>query len=264
MTYLEEIFAAPKQTKHPVPRWAGRGERVGERQGVARMADDIAAVPLGRRRANLNQRLARVQPSGNGSTALKVHRPFRIPEVMLGVLLVAGCALAAVLWNQSNNATSTIVVAARHITRGTAITAEDLRGAEMAGATTAMIGGTEANVLLGQVALVDIEPTAPFTRSLLAATAPLAAEEALTSMALAPGQLPPDLAPSDHVRIVVTAVADATGATATELLVDEATVWSVTTAPDGVATIVTVRGPISLSSQIAAAAKVQLARVEGR
>ena len=228
------------------------------------MADDIAAVPLRRSTANRNPRRARVQPSPNGSSALKSHRPFRLPEVMLGVLLVAGCALAAVLWNQSNSATNTIVVAARQISRGTAIAADDLRGAEMAGATTAMIGGADANLLLGQVALVDIEPNAPFMQSLLSSAAPLAADEALTSMALAPGQLPPDLAPNDHVRIVVTAVADATGAAATQMLVDEATVWSVITAPDGVASIVTVRGPISLSSEVAAAAKVQLARVNGR
>lgn len=180
------------------------------------------------------------------------------------MLLVAGCALAAVLWNQSNTATSTIVVAARPIARGTALNAEDLRGAEMSGATSVMVGGADARVLIGQVALVDIEASAPLMRSVLTASLPLAANEALTSMALAPGQLPPDLAPNDHVRIVVTAVPDAAGVVTTQLLDDAATVWSVTDAHDGMNTIVTVRGPISLSSAVAAAAKVQLARVEGR
>ena len=77
------------------------------------MADDIAAVPLRRSTANLNPRRARVQPSSTGATALRAHRPYRFPEIVVGVLLVAGCALAAVLWNQSHNATNTIVVAAR-------------------------------------------------------------------------------------------------------------------------------------------------------
>ena len=127
-----------------------------------------------------------------------------------------------------------------------------------------MIGGADARVLVGQVALIDIEPFAPLTQSVLTSALPLAADEALTSMALAPGQLPPDLAPNDHIRIVVTAVPDVNGIATTQLLDDAATVWSVADAPDGMSTIVTVRGPISLSSAVAAAAKVQVARVEGR
>jgi hypothetical protein len=83
-------------------------------------------------------------------------------------------------------------------------------------------------------------------------------------MALAPGQLPPDLAAGDHVRVVVTAAVDAAGAVKTSMLDAAATVWSVVTAPDGATTIVTVRGPISLTSDVAAASKVQLARVDGR
>ena len=37
-------------------------------------------------------------------------RSVRVPEVVLGVLLVAGCALAAVIWQQHADTTTTVVV----------------------------------------------------------------------------------------------------------------------------------------------------------
>jgi hypothetical protein len=195
---------------------------------------------------------------------IAASKPFRVPEVVVGVLLVIGCALLAVMWSQNADATTTVVVASRPIARGHAISADDLRGTPMSGPTSAMILGANAKELLGQVALVDISPGEPFAHSLVSAAPALSTGEALSSMALAPGQLPPDLAAGDHVRVVVTAAVDAAGAMKTSLLDADATVWSVVTAPDGATTIVTVRGPISLSSDIAAASKVQLARVDGR
>ena len=246
------------------------------------MAEQIAVTPLRRARHHDGPRTAPVarEPrsggsaswlgkaagatSGSGSGKLSGSpRPFRIPEVVVGVLLVAGCALAAVLLSQSGNDTSTVVVAARPIDRGSIIVADDLIGAEMTGATDAMVGGADAKLLLGRVALVDIVPGTPFSEAIAAVAEPLAPDEALTSMALDPGQLPPDLAPNDRVRMIVTSVPDATGVAATTLLDDLATVWSVVPAPDGLSTIVTLRGPISLSSEVAAAYKVQLARDEG-
>ena len=233
------------------------------------MAEQSAVAPLRRTRTHDAQRGPRAAPPlgvprTRVSSAPQPARPFRVPEVVIGVLLVAGCALGAVVWHQAASATTTVVVAARAIPRGATITADDLRGAELAGDTRAMIAAGDAQRLLGQVALVDIDPSVPFTRSLVSTTSLLGAGEALTSMALAPGQLPPDLAPNDRVRIVVTSAPDAAGVSATALLDDVATVWSVTAAPDGMSTLVAVRGPIALSTDVAAASKVQLARVDGR
>jgi len=190
-------------------------------------------------------------------------RSFRLPEVVLGVLLVAGCALAAVLWQQSTNSTTTIVVAARPIARGSVITAEDLRGAQIGGETTAMVSGDDAHFLLGKIAVADVALGVPLSPTLVVDEKSLGPDEALTSMALEPGQVPPDLAPNDHVRIVVTSPSDTAGATATTMLDAEAIVWSVDLSQDGIALIVTVRGPLSLSTDIAAATSVRLSRVDG-
>ncbi len=190
-------------------------------------------------------------------------RSFRMPELVLGVLLVGGCALGAVLWQQSVDTTTTIVVAARPIGRGTVITAADLRGAQIGGETGSMIAGADAQTLLGQIATVDIAAGMPLSSALATTDQPLGSDEALTSMALDPGEVPPDLAPNDHVRIVVTAPSNSAGATEATLLEATATVWSVDPSQDGISVVVTVRGPLALSTEVAAASAVRLARVDG-
>lgn len=187
----------------------------------------------------------------------------RLPEVVLGVMLVAGCALAAVIWQQRADTTTTIVVAGRAIPRGTEITAADLRGAEIGGETGAMVSGQDALTLIGRVAVVDIGADVPMTMSLLADAQPLGVDEALTSVALAPGRLPPDLAAGDDVRIVIITDAGPSAEPVTSLIGEPAVVWAVDAAPDGVDTVVTVRGPISLAAQMTSASVVQLVRVSG-
>jgi len=190
-------------------------------------------------------------------------RPVRVPEVVLGVILVGGSALAGLLWQRSNDSTTTVVVASHAITRGSTITAADLQGAQLAGDASAFVAGSDAQQLLGRVALIDIDGRAPLTRSMVADEVGLAVGEALTSTALAPGEFPSDLAAGDNVRIVVSSAVDTTGVVTTTMLDQEAVVWSVLAAPDGVSTVVTLRGPIELATSIASAAKVQLATVEG-
>jgi SAF domain len=186
-----------------------------------------------------------------------------MPEIVLGVLLVAGCALGALLWQRTANETTTVVVARRPIAQGATITADDLRGAQIGGEIAGLISGDRAHELLGRVALVDIGAGAPLTATMVAENEPLGPDEALTSMALDAGEFPSDLAPHDHVRLVVTSPADASGQVTTRMLDGDAIVWSVAAAPDGMSTVVTIRGALDLSAEVASAAKVQLALVEG-
>ena len=99
--------------------------------------------------------------------------------------------------------------------------------------------------------------------SLLADAQPLGVDEALTSVALAPGRLPPDLAAGDDVRIVIITDVGPSAEPVTSLIEEPAVVWAVDAAPDGVDVVVTVRGPISLAAQMTSASVVQLVRVSG-
>lgn len=186
----------------------------------------------------------------------------RVPELVIGVLLVSGCALAALLLQRSDTNRVTVVVAARHIARGSAISAVDLTGSTLSGDTSMLISGDDAKGLLGQVASVDIAAGVPLSSALFTTASALGPDEALTSVALEPGRMPPDLTPNDEVRIVVV---NAGAANAPARLLDAtAQVWSIVDA-DGtnLNTIVTLRGPLSLATDLAAASTVQIARVEG-
>jgi hypothetical protein len=235
------------------------------------VAEGIAVAPVRRARGATAAKADRQAGSQSGPATPARRQPapalgrrsFRLPEVVLGVFLVAGCALGALLWQQHADRTTTVVVAARSIVRGSVITAADMRAAKIGGETEAMIPASSARSLLGTVAVVDIGADVPFTATIVTHAAPLGADEALTSVALAPGLLPPDLAPGDDVRIVVTRAADASGASSTDLLPEPAVVWSVDAAPDGASTVVTIRGPLSLATEVAAAVRVRLARVAG-
>lgn len=188
-----------------------------------------------------------------------------MPEIVVGVLLVAGCALAALIMQRSDSATQTVVIAARPIPRGSVISAQDLAAGNMSGDTSALIVGDDAKSLLGQIATVDIGVGAPLTTSLVSAAKGLGPDEAISSVSLAPGRLPPDLAAGDTVRIVVVGPS-ATGATSEARLLDMAAeVYAVTNADDPNGNvIVTLRGPVSLTSELAAASTVQLARIQGK
>jgi flagella basal body P-ring formation protein FlgA len=190
-------------------------------------------------------------------------RSVRLPEVVLGVLLVAGCAFGAVAWQRATNSTTTVVVASRHIARGSVIGVDDLRGAQVGGETGAMIAGADARLLLGKVAVVDIDAAVPLTPTLISDAAPLGIEEALSSVALDPGQFPPDLAAGDRVRIVVTSTSGVGGAVTATLIDEVAAVWAVDVAADGRTTVVTMRGPIEIGTAVATAEQVRVLRVEG-
>jgi hypothetical protein len=189
-------------------------------------------------------------------------RTVRVPELVVGLLLVAGCALAALLLQRSDSAGTTVVVAARPVARGSVITAADLTGSVLVGDTSMLISGTDAQLLLGQVAAVDISLGMPLNNSMLTTAGALGPDEALTSVALQAGRLPPDLTPNDVVRVVVVTTNGAV--TEARLLEPTALVWSLV-GPEGSSsdTIVTLRGPLSLATDLAGASTVQISRVEG-
>jgi hypothetical protein len=189
-------------------------------------------------------------------------RRVRLPEVALGVFLVAGCALLAVLWQQHADRAVAVVVAAGPIARGDTVDAADLGVAQLSGDTAAFVPGAAAGSLVGQVALVDISAGAPLTADVVSTRSPLTSAEALSSVAVVAGDAPPDLRPTDHVRVVVATAPAGTGDMSTSVLDEIAVVWSVGEAPDGQSTIVTLRGSLDLAERVSGAGRVHLARVE--
>ncbi len=183
---------------------------------------------------------------------------------MLGVLLVAGGALAAVLWHTRSTATTPVVVAARPIARGSAISADDLAVGHAAGEGVVLMGGERAGDLVGRVAVIDVGAGEPLTAAAVADVAPLGVDEALSAVAIEPGWAPADLAPGDPVRVVTVRPVSATVDETATLFPAPVTVWDVTSPSDGTTTtVVTLRGPLELATELALASSVQIARVGG-
>jgi hypothetical protein len=187
----------------------------------------------------------------------------RATELGIGLALVLGGALLALMAHRA--ATDEVVVAgaARDLARGDLVVAADLRAievpAEIAGA---FVLAEEARTLVGLRAVADVAGGAPLQRSQLAAEPPLGAEEALVGVRVRLGHYPEGLARGDAVRVVTVPPPGATGVAAPTLVESVVTVWAVTP-PDefGDDALVTLRGPLSLAGAVAGAEQVRLAAV---
>lgn len=188
----------------------------------------------------------------------------RVPELALGLVLVAGGALGALLWYTSVTTESTVVVAARDLPRGHVLQAGDLRAATVSGSPgVALLAGEHAHVMLGRTLLADVPASAALLPSMAIERDRPAAGEGLVSLALPAGHAPAELAALDVVRVVVVS-RDLLGvASEPELVEHLAEVWSVTPPSEfDPTTLVTLRAPLELSTAVAAAEHVRLVVVE--
>lgn len=189
----------------------------------------------------------------------------RVPEVVVGVMLVVGCALGGVLWFRSATDPRTVVVAAGELPRGHVIAAEDLGAATVSAAEgISLIAGADADELLGRVLQIDLEPGEPITPAVVGDSDPLGPGEALLATSVGPGEYPPSLSPGDAVRVVVVPEVGADEVSDSTVTDRNVMVWAVE-APTEVEprAVVTLRLPFDLAAEIAVAASVRLVQVGG-
>lgn len=174
-------------------------------------------------------RLARQTASGNGkSTRVEGEVPFaleparrggrvRVPELVVGVLLVVGFALAAVLWMARANDRQPVLVLAAPVERGQMLEAGDVGVAYVgSGDRLAVLPQSAAAGLVGQVAVADLPAGTVITAEQFASGTPVADGTGVVGVALDPGEYPlGQLHPGDQVNVVLAAdQGDAPAATA--------------------------------------------------
>lgn len=139
--------------------------------------------------------------------------------IAAAVLLIVGFALTGSVLVSRAGDTSEVLIAARPVPAGHAITAADLGVARVAGSVRA-IGAGEMSTVLGRTAAVGLVGGQVLNRDMLAAAAVPAPDQAMVGLALRPGQFPADgLKVGDRVLAVVTpASTDTTAATAARAL----------------------------------------------
>ena len=221
------------------------------------MANQTVVENLTRTRARAMQ--DRVETTQSEHTA---KRRWRIPELAVGLVLMLGGALGAILLSRSGDSIVIVVGAAHDLQRGDKITPKDLVAVETSQSLAgSFITEAQASALIGQTALVDLRASTPLTVSMFSDQQQLLPNEALTSAAIQQGNYPIDLAVGDQVRIVTVPDIALNQNALPELFDQVVTIWSLNKSENNDSALVTFRSSLELSMAIAKAGEVHIVRV---
>lgn len=221
------------------------------------MANQTVVENLTRTRARAMQ--DRVETTQSEHTA---KRRWRIPELAVGLVLMLGGALGAILLSRSGDSIVIVVGAAHDLQRGDKITPKDLVAVETSQSLSgSFITEAQASALIGQIALVDLRASTPLTVSMFSDQQQLLLNEALTSAAIQRGNYPIDLAVGDQVRIVTVPDIALSQNALPELFDQVVTIWSLNKSENNDSALVTFRSSLDLSMAIAKAGEVHIVRV---
>ncbi len=130
----------------------------------------------------------------------------RLPDVLVGVGVVVGCALAAVVWSASSTGGDAVLALVNPIARGQVVTLEDLKSVEVSTQEdVGLIPRTESGQVVGRRALAPLPAGALLSASQFATTSPVEPGEAVVGLALGQGEYPiGGMAPGDVMSVVLT------------------------------------------------------------
>ncbi len=201
----------------------------------------------------------RVETTQSERTA---KRHWRIPELAVGLVLMLGGALGAILLSRSGDSIVVVVGAAHDLRRGEKITREDLIAVETPlSMSKSFVADTQASSLIGQTVLVDLQASTPLTMSMFSDQQQLLPDEALTSAAIQQGNYPVDLAVGDQVRLITVPDIALSQSSQPEMFDQVVTIWSLNKSENNDIVLVTFRSSLDLSMAIARAGEVHIVRV---
>lgn len=179
-----------------------------------------------------------------------------IPYAILGVALIAACALGALLTSVSLSSRGAVLALSSTVRAGQVITAADLRSVQVsAGSGVTLIPAAESGSVIGRSAAVTVESGSLLTRADLGASTVPGAGQAVLTVLVKFGSYSVDLSAGAHVAVATGPASGATGTSAGEPLDTDpqATVISVTpsTTSDG-SVAVEMSTDTTSASQIAA------------
>jgi hypothetical protein len=216
------------------------------------------------------------------------RRKVRMPELVVGVLLVTGFALAAVVWQSSSTQRAAALALANDVRRGTTLQPSDFVAVDVASHGLGLVPFADAEKYVGKVTTIDLTAGAPVTADVVTDVLPLTDGLGLVGRRLEPGDYPGGIAVGDRVDIVPIADPAAGVTPALDPSIDPAsatsagapsgdpasggpasdnaaaTVESVLPLDDAAgAVVVTLRLPVTAAHDVAAASAIRLVRVGG-
>ena len=128
----------------------------------------------------------------------------RLPELVIGIIVMVAFALGAVLWHSSTTEREAVLALVGDVERGDTITATDLRVIYVASDDPiAHVRQEDSASVVGRIATTDLEAGTLVTRSQVADRVVLGDGDGVVGLALDPGQFPAlGLLPGDRVNVV--------------------------------------------------------------
>lgn len=140
--------------------------------------------------------------AGNGRpVGPRRHR--QLPLVVVGVLLVLGCALAFTDASLHLGSREGVLVVDQPLTAGQILTTGDLRGVRVStGSGLQIVPLADEASVVGRHVAVPLVPGALLTTSEVGSAPPVGSGSDVVAVGLKAGAYPPDLAPGDQVQVV--------------------------------------------------------------
>ncbi|MHB1584550.1 MAG: SAF domain-containing protein [Acidimicrobiales bacterium] len=179
-----------------------------------------------------------------------------MPLVVVGVLLVVGCALGFADASLSLASHEDVLVVAQPLAAGQVLTSSDLRAVKVSTGTGLEVVPVSAEAsVVGRPVGLALAAGALLTQGEVGAASPANAGEDVVAVGLKPGLFPPGLAPGDRVQVVPVVTSSSSTATAPGSPVN-ATVLGVEAAPaaSGAATVFSLQVAKSDADAVAALA----------
>jgi Flp pilus assembly protein CpaB len=166
-------------------------------------------------RTNGQRATERARPvSGSGARS---GRRRQLPLVVIGVLLVLGCALAFTDASLHLGSREQVLVVAQPLAAGQVLTPSDLRAAQVStGSGLPIVPVAQESSVLGRRLAVPLVAGALLTSSEVGSASTVGSGSDVVAVGLKAGAYPPELAPGDRVQVVpVVTSSDASTAGAT-------------------------------------------------
>jgi hypothetical protein len=129
----------------------------------------------------------------------------RLPRLVLGVVLVAGCSVGGLVAGQVLGHRESVLVLARPVTAGHVLSAEDVRDVSVsADSGLAVVRASDELTVVGRQIAYGLPAGAVLTRDLLGTPQVPQPGQGVAAVGLKAGQFPPGLTPGTRVAVLVT------------------------------------------------------------
>lgn len=185
-----------------------------------------------------------------GVRASPGRRRRHLPLVVVGVMVVIGCALAFADVSLRSGHGAEVLVVAQPVPAGQVLTGGDLRAVKLSAPSgVASVPAGEEQAVLGQPAAVPLTPGSVLTRAEVGSGALVGAGSDVVAAALKAGAYPPDLAPGDKVQVIPVSSASGSSVSGSSVSGSSSATGSAGPTAQGPlpATVMAVQGPSAAS-----------------